>query len=239
MAADSVNPQDLRKLLGQLDAIAKKHLPDVTRWALNDMAFAVHAENKKLMGQVFDRPTPFTLNAFRVIKATRTDPNAEVLRKDMVARRHYLEVQSDGGSRRQTGIERLMVQRLKYSGFIQSVLPTKNLRRNRYGNVAPGTLQQILSGVQAQSDRAQNTTAASRRRAGGRRAAYFVPGEDSKLSAGVYERRGKEIRKLLAFSAASPSYKDRFPMEEHGQKVAAREAEPAVSRALARALANV
>lgn len=234
-----VNQGDLARILGKLRDIDRKAMPDVTRWALNDMAFAVHDGNKDLMRRNFDRPTPFTLNAFFVRKATRTVQEAEVRRKDFAARRHYLEVQNEGGRRRQTGVERLFTRRLKYEGLINAVVPTRNIRKNRYGNVAPGTLQRILSGVQAQGDRAQNTTAASRARAKGRRAEYFVPSQDSKLSPGVYERRGRGIRKMLAFTESVPTYKERFPMERHAAKVAANEAPGAVERALKRALASI
>ena len=227
---------DLSGVLKELERFGRESAPEVSRLALNDTAFAVLGENKKLMERVFDRPNPFTLRAFRVQKATREDLTAVVLRKDMAARRHYLEVQSAGGARPQTGLERLMRTRLKYSGLIQSVLPTKNFRTNRYGNMAPGRVQQMLASVKAQGDRQQNTTATSRAKARGKRADYFVPKVGSSLSPGVYERRGKRIRKMLAFSQSAPRYRARFEMEAHGEEVARNAIAPAYERAFKRVI---
>lgn len=230
-----IDQSSLRQLYRNLDNL-RQDVPRVNAWALNDMAFAVHRENKALMKRVFDNPVPYTLNAFYVRKATPQVQTATVLRKDRIQGQHYLEVQQDGGPRKQTGFEKLLSRRLKYEGILQSVLPTKSARRNRYGNLSQGLIQQVLSAVQSQRDSAQNTTAESRKRAGKRRAAYFVPQADSSLSPGVYERRGKTIRKMLAFSDTVPTYSARFPMEEHGRKVASAEAAPAFDRALSRAV---
>lgn len=230
-----IDASDLRNLNRNLDNL-RTDLPRMNAWALNDMAFEVFRENKKLMARVFDNPVPYTLNAFFVRKATPQSPVATVQRKDKPVGKHYLEVQQQGGRRPQTGFEKLLSRRLKYEGIIQSVLPTRAARRNRYGNISPGLIQQVLSSVKAQGDAYQNTTAASRRRAGKRRAGYFVPQAESALSPGVYERRGETIRKVLAFSDAVPSYSARFPMEDHGQQVATAAAPAAYDRALTRTL---
>jgi len=171
------------------------------------------------------------LDAFFVRKATRGHLVAEVLRKDAQRGRHYLETQQTGGKRGLTGLERLFKDRLKYDGLIVSVLPTKALRKNKYGNVAKLRMQQIISGVQAQGEATQNTSAASRKRSKGKRAEYFVPKADSKLSAGVYERKGYKIAKVLAFSDKAPTYRKRFPMEKHAERVATDAASIATERA--------
>lgn len=233
------DPASIALIGSKFAEIGKSILPEVSRLALNDMAFEVHAENKNLMRRVFENPTPFTLNAFWVRKATLDDLTATVERKTLARGRHYLEVQSEGGQRGNTGYERKLKSRLKYEGLIHAVVPTKALRRNRYGNVSAGMMNRILSSVQAQDDRAANTTARSRARAGARRAEYFVPKVDSSLSAGIWERRGRKIRKVLAFSQAVPSYQERYPMEKHAAKIAGKKAPDAVERALARALSRL
>ena len=243
MARDKgLNMADVRAFQEKLKEVENRKVPMAARWALNDVAFEVLKENRALMQRVFDRPTPFTLNAFFVRKATLDNLSAVVERKTAQAGRHFLEVQSDGGPRKMTGVERLMTQRLKYSGVIQAVLPTKHLKRNQYGNVSPGLLNRIISSVQAQGDSSANTTADSRARANGgkkrRRAEYFVPRADSKLTAGVYERSGADqsIKKVLAFSEAAPSYSERFPMEENAQKVASEAIDEAFERGFRRAM---
>lgn len=231
-----LSASELTHVMKEIERFGRTTAPEISRLALNDMAFTVLGANKDLMARVFDRPTPYTLRAFRVKKATREDLSAMVLRKDMAARRHYLEVQSAGGRRPQTGLERLMRSRLKYSGLIQSVLPTKNFRTNRYGNMAQGRVQQMLASVKAQGDHHQNATARSKARARGKRAEYFVPREESRLSPGVYERRGRRIRKMLAFSQSAPRYPDRFPMEDHAEEVARDAMAPSFERAFKRVI---
>ncbi|MEJ6397032.1 hypothetical protein [Yoonia sp. 208BN28-4] len=233
----SISPADLRAVVARLSAVSTKVLPEASRLALNDVAFKVFFENKNLIERSFDRPVAFTRNAFRVDKATPSNLVATVERKTIQSGRHYLEVQSEGGRRPQTGLEKLLASRLRYEGIIQSVLPTANMRRTAAGNMSRGLVNQIVSAVQAQRDPTTNTTAASRQR-NRRRAQYFVPGVDSKLSPGVYERRGKSIRKMLAFSDKSPSYEAAFPMQEHAQKVAEDAIEPAFERAFRTALAR-
>lgn len=232
-----IDRADLGNLMRRFREIETRHLPDVTRWAMNDMAFKVHRENKQLIDRVFDRPTRFTRNAFWVRKATRSSLVAVVERKDHLAGKHYLEVQQEGGRRGDTGLERRFYWGLAYEGLIQSVLPA-SIRKNAYGNMAPGAVQRMLSGVKAQRDRYQNTTEASRKR-NPRRARFFVPDADSHLSPGVYAVRAGNLTKMVHFSERAPTYAKRFPMEEHAEKVAARAAPEAVERALRRSLSNI
>ena len=236
------NQADLANLIQRFRDIERRHLPDVTRSALNDMAFKVHAENKVLMERVFDQPTRFTLNAFWVRKATRSNPVAVVERKPVIGRKHYLAVQQDGGARGQTGLEKRMTYGLAYEGLIQSVLPA-SIRKDSHGNIAPGALQRLMSGTGIQVDRWQNRSATGRRRAEKRNkylsSVYFVPDPDSHLSPGVYERGMDELIKIVHFSERVPTYTPRFPMEDHAKDVAAAEAPTAVERALRRALAGM
>lgn len=228
--------RDLAAIDKALAIIGTRRAAEISRLGLNDMAFDVLRQNKVLMSGVFDNPTRFTLNAFFVRKATTQSLSATVERKTVQSGRHYLETQQDGGARKMAGFERLLSRRVAYSGIIQSVLPTKRLRKNRYGNIASGRLQQILSGVRAQGERHQNTTAASAKRNKGKRAEYFVPNDGSALSPGVYQRKGKKISKVLAFSAVVPSYSARFPMEAHAATVAAAGAADAFSRAFSKTM---
>lgn len=47
------------------------------------------------------------------------------------------------------------------------------------------------------------------------RAQYFVPRPGSKLSPGIWERRGKRtLRKVMHFTTAVPTYTPRFKFEE-------------------------
>ena len=217
---------------------SKDEAKEIARLATNDIAFEVFRENKTLIKKSFDSPTRFTVNSFMVRKATTSNPVATVERKPFLAKRHYLEVQSEGGQRGQTGVEKLLARRLKYAGLINSVLPTKHMRRNKFGNVSKGQMQKILSGVSSQRDSRNNSTVRSEAQNKGLSAEFFVPDLDSKLTPGVWERRGKRIRKLLAFSDSAPRYDAAFPMEERAHKVASEYCEHAYERAFRRVMSN-
>ena len=191
--------------------------------ALTETAGDVRSGFQDEMQSAFDQPTRWTLNAFRVIPATRSRPYSDVDLKDAAAARHYLRTQVRGGPRPKTGIERLLTSRLKYHGIIQTVTPARGARLNKHGNWSRGQMNQVLSAVQSQGDRRANTTEASRKR-NRRRAGYFVPREGSKLSPGVYKRgaRGK-LTKILHFSEAQARYEKRLPIQTVAERVVKRQ----------------
>lgn len=227
---------DDRELRRRLTGIAKKQMPFAASRALNATGYDILEENKNLMRNVFDNPTPWTLNAFMVKRATKNHLTVSVERKTAVGRRFYLDVQKAGGARKQTGIESLFEHNLPFAGQINAVIPTRNIRRNKYGNVSPAAMQRILSGVKVQRDKMQNSTRASAKRSRGRRAFYFAPKAGSRLSPGVWERRGRRIRKVLAFTKVMPKYTAKFPMEKHARGVAVRVFAPHFKRELHRAV---
>lgn len=201
-------------LIRQLDDVQKRQIPYALSRALNDTAKDIVEAERVHMGSVFDRPTRWTLNAFYVKRSSKTKLVATVERKSAVGRRFYLEVQAEGGTRPKTGLERAMTYRLKYAGDIQAVTPASGMRMTAAGNMSPAMVQRVMSAVQVQLDAAQNTTRSSRRRAKSR-AQYFVPRPGSKLSPGVWERRGKRtLRKVMHFTSAAPRYQVRFRFDE-------------------------
>lgn len=191
-----------------------------TKDALNDAGADAIEAVQDHMKRVFDRPTRWTLNAFWLRRASTQRQVARIERKSFAGRRFYLEVQASGGGRPQTGLERLMSSRLAYAGNIVAVTPAAGARRNRYGNMSPGQIQRILSAVQAQGDARQNTTAASKAR-GKRTEQYFVPRPGSRLSPGVWRRRGNKLTKVLHFTERAPQYRKRFHFERVAHNAAA------------------
>ena len=92
--------------------------------------------------------------------------------------------------------------------------PASAARLNKFGNLTPGQRNQIVSALRAQNNPLNNATPASKKR-NRRRAQYFVPRLDSKLSPGVWmrtSRRGK-IRKVLHFSEKQSVYQKRLDFD--------------------------
>ena len=75
----------------------KKQLPFAAAQALTAVARLGQHAIKAELPSVFDRPTPFTINAIAVKPARKTDLTAVVFAKDIAAQ--YLEPFEDGGPR--------------------------------------------------------------------------------------------------------------------------------------------
>lgn len=189
----------------QVSDVLRVRIPRVTVEALNDTAAEGLVALQDEMRARFDRPVNFTLNAFMVWRANQSTMQAMVKERPSVGRLHYLKVQGFGGPRPNTGLEKLVQSRLKYAGQIVAITPAAGARLDGNGNWSTGQRNRALSAVQAQRDATANTTAASRKRSP-RRAQYFVPRPGSKLSPGIWERKGKTISKIVHFTSAVPTY---------------------------------
>lgn len=126
-----------RKASASVGRRAGQQIPYALSRALNDTARDVIEAERLHMVSVFDRPTRWTLNAFRVERSSKSNLVATVERKSAVGRRFYLEVQAEGGARPQTGLERAMGYRLKYAGQIVAVTPAAGMRLTAAGNMSP------------------------------------------------------------------------------------------------------
>ncbi|MBN8291039.1 hypothetical protein JI664_03585 [Rhodobacter sp. NTK016B] len=205
---------DASDFLRRADDMLNRHLPQIEVWAVNWTAQDGLDALKDHMRVTFDRPTRWTLNAFHVWRATKTAPVATVQEKGHVARRHYLKVQSAGGPRPQTALDKLLSERVVSAEILHSVVPAEGARLNAYGNWSPGERNQALSGIGAQRDRAANATDASRARGLRRgRASYFVP-RNGGLSPGIWKRTASgDLSKVAHFTKAAPRYDAAFHFE--------------------------
>lgn len=92
---------DLQKLTKALSQLEKKQLPFATAQALTAVARRVQDAEKKALPEVFDRPTPFTVNSVAVKGARKTDLEAVVFIKDIAAA--YLAPYEFGGNHKLIG----------------------------------------------------------------------------------------------------------------------------------------
>jgi hypothetical protein len=118
------NISALQKTFAGLKA---KQMPFAASLALNNLAKGVVVEEKGLVAETFDSPTPFTQNAYRIEVATKTNLMAVVAAKDIQA--EYLEPYVDGGNRSLGG---------KRGMLVPVGEPT-----NQYGNLTRTKLQQL------------------------------------------------------------------------------------------------
>ncbi len=85
-----------------LAALPRRYQAAMAR-AVTGLAFDVRDALRQEMGQVFDKPNAFTLNAFRVAPATAADGTAVVWA--MPRQASYLRRQIEGGGRHSKGFE--------------------------------------------------------------------------------------------------------------------------------------
>lgn len=153
---------NLRDVERDLSDAARLQVPFATSVALNDTGKDLIELNKGHMRRTFHNPTRWTLNAFHFRRATKRRLQIKIERKFAAARKDYLLRQVEGGPRHKTGLERLLNARLG----ARYVVPTKHARKNKHGNVSPGQIQKVLSGLKVQGDATQNKTKTSGTRNG-------------------------------------------------------------------------
>lgn len=197
--------------------------------ALNHTANQVRQQLQAEMASVFDRPTPFTINAVRVLNATPTSLVAAVWVKDDKdnnskgqAPEDWVGAQVFGGWRAEKKSEML----LRRKGILPAgkfIVPGKGARLDAYGNISRGHLIQILSGLKLLNRDGYTADASKQWRSfrKGHERAFFVI-RRGKTPIGIAERRGKGKDKpvvVLAF-VSEPNYTRRLDFHGVAERVA-------------------
>jgi hypothetical protein len=178
------------RMLSNINDLNATQLPFALAKALTATAKAIQAAEKNAVSQVFDRPTPFTKNAFGITPATKANLVATVFAKDAQAK--YLEPEVIGGTRPLKTFE----QRFADGGSAKVALPGQAVKLNQYGNMSKAQILRIARDL--------NTSGSNKR--------FFrgVP-KGGNLPAGIYARvnKNERIEPLIVF-ATNASYKKRF-----------------------------
>ena len=115
---------DLKPITKHLNRMQKKQMPFAAATAINDtLKQVVKAEQMQIVKRL-DRPTPFTVKAFKIKWAKKHALHGEVVIKP--AQWKYLKYQIEGGTR---------------TGKIG--VPTTNAKLNKYGNI-PGRRKGLI-----------------------------------------------------------------------------------------------
>lgn len=204
---------DFSAMAEALTRAAVERLPIATAIALTRTAQDVLAAEKAEMAKDFDRPTPWTLNALRMLPASPGNLVSEVRQKDDNARRDALGREVEGGTRRQKAFEKRLSPIFSHISGATRIVPADNAALDQYGNWSSGQRNQVLSALGAQGDRLANETARSRKRAA-KRTRYFVSyGDEGNggLPAGIYGRTpGTRYLQIIAIPVAAASYSPLF-----------------------------
>lgn len=176
---------NIKQISRGLTNFQRKQVPFATSQALNDVAFSL--SRKHMPGELNSAfeggATPYTKRAFKFKKSTKQKLISSVYTDE---RTHpYMNLMVHGG------------QRLPKRKAI--LVPTKHLRKNRYGNVTRGKMQTLIN------DKAKYFS--------GKPKGFPGAGE------GIWERyaRGNRIR-MVAQYEDSANYSKRFPLQDIGTR---------------------
>jgi len=120
---------DIARLRKSLTDLEKRQLPFATANALTALAKNAQAAEKEAMPEVFDRPTPFTVNSVAVRGARKSNLEARVFIKDIAAA--YLEPFEFGGNHKLLGSGRTWLN------------PKDKTQLNQYGNFSKTALKRL------------------------------------------------------------------------------------------------
>jgi len=226
---------DITDFIRRTNDISRRHLPQAEVWALNWTADDALESLKDRMQVRFDRPTPFTQNAFHVWRATKANRVAKVQERPTVARRHFLKVQEEGGTRPRKGIEAMLSSMASQAGeAVMGVVPTTGARLDAFGNWSSGERNQAVAGVRAIAARG-GAPAGTRGRRG---ATYFTPAHGG-LSPGIWKRTAPDsLTKVATFLPRTPGYNPQLGFMDTSGEVYRERLPINFRRALDRALAT-
>jgi hypothetical protein len=227
---------DFKAVEKQLNNLQKKQLPYATALALTRTTQTIQKLQVREMERVFDSPTRFTLRGTRIKPASKKKLESSVEFKDWIpkgtAPDTYLAAQITGGQRNRKRSERwLQGRRLISSG--ESLVPSKHARLNKFGNVTRGRTTKMLSNLNAQYDRRQNTTDSKKR-------AYFIATIKGRRAVWErYGRGGKSVRPFMIITSNQPNYSRAYDFhglsKRHAQRLFPRKFDEALRHALATA----
>ena len=242
----SIQITGLKEAQAQLGAQAKQATYAASR-ALNTTAYAINDRLKKEMPAVFKGgATPYTLRAFKVVKADKNNLVAEVnLRTDG----------PDGGTKYSKALAHLFTggerKYKKLEGWLRgkglmpaglTVAPGEFMPLDLYGNMRRGALSEMLGVILS-----QRTNLRIYRRTGAGKAqkaiGYFVimPGSNSRLHPGIYRRietgKSSTIQPMVLYVKPT-NYRKFIDLDKLGREVVAQKFQPAFDAELVKALAS-
>lgn len=208
-------------------AVAKQ-LPFATSVALNDVAFKARGSLNGATRQYFQGPVKFTQTAFLVEKAKKATLTAYVFANNQQGRNRarYLRYGIQGGQRVAKGFERYFAG-ADNDGTLPpgtALVPTSLVKVTDAGNVSLATLRSISKGL--------STT--------NKRGGFFVgtPRGAGDRPPGIYRRSREQLFPYFIAASAAPRYTGRFPIQDIGEKIVARNFNDALSAALDKAIAT-
>lgn len=232
---------DIERVLTRMKSNRTDQLPFAIASALTATAQKIKEAEIEEMGDVFDRPTPFTLNSLYVSPATKRNLVASAYFKDFApkgtAAGKYLKPQIEGGARSLKRMERALQSKgLMPTGTF--AVPGAQAPLDAYGNVPGPFIVRMLSDLQAFGEQGYTANRKGERTGLRRTNYFFVPRKGSHLKPGVYWHMPNKTLGVVFVFVSKVSYSRRFNFYALGRRVQKAEFEKQFAKAWARALAT-
>lgn len=214
-----VSADGLADQLAALDELEHDLIPYAMSTALTKTAQGLMGRLQDEMRTVFDKPTPYTLNALRLMPATKDKLSARVWFKNEADSAQpasvWLAPEVHGGPRRNKPAE----LQLRDKGILPAgmyVVPGDGAELDAYGNIKRGQIIKAMSGVKgfSKSGYQANATDSKRSVRKGNAKSYFVM-QRAGQPIGIAQRTGwgkgsrASVKMILAF-VAKPRYGERL-----------------------------
>jgi hypothetical protein len=227
---------NLREFSRQVDNFQRRQIPFAAARALTDMANAAKARVTADLPSTFDRPTPFTNRAVKIVPATKGNLRAVVTVQPIQA--EYLQLEETGGTR---------TAAMNTRNKARALLEPRGLRLNAYGNIPNGAMARLRKGYEAvKLQRKANVEARRAAPKGEKRAAargvysgyVYIKGGSKQAHGnpgGMFKLSRFKLFRLTGF-AKDAQYKPRFHFRGTVVGVATRGFNGAMAKRLAEAM---
>lgn len=218
---------NLRDVLRSMDKIRLDQVPFATAKALTKTAQDAKSAVVAEMEKAFDRPTKWTLNSLYVKSATKKTLAARVWIKNFAAKgpspEDWLLPEVKGGARKLKRFERaLQIRGLMPQGM--TLVPTKYVDLDAYGNVSGSQVVRILSYLKAFGEQGYraNITKEGRQKFQKKQGYGYFAGAPNGQTPGIWKRinfsTGSAIVPLFLY-VPLPQYKPRLDFFGIGERV--------------------
>lgn len=210
----------------KLSDVVARQVPFALSNALTSEAKLIREAEVTEMRRAFDRPTPYTLNAFKVIPSRKETLVAEVQHKDT---RSYLPVEARGGVRPAVGFESAL--RAASPAPFAAAIPARAASRDAYGNWSASERSRVLTALQAQGPLRSTGMMGSSRRT------EFYFGQRGNVF-GVWRRQGDDDDLILLLTQNAADYQLRFDFHGVARRTFAATFDAEFGRAMEKALST-
>lgn len=157
----------IKQCLEDLHKLKQNQIPFAISLGLNSLAFDAKRDVQYRLPQIFDRPTPFTVNSMYVVKShKKQNPIAASLGFKYFASKgtpaaKYLMHHTTGGGRAHKKAEESLIRAGRIAGN-KYLVPGPAADLNQYGNIKHSEMGKMLSALEASWDSAANSKGAKR-----------------------------------------------------------------------------